>query len=80
MKRVLILSDTHCGSIFGLTPPDYHNHYNEIQKVGWDFYEETISNLGNIDLCIVNGDAVDGPGKKDTRQHITTDMRNFMDH
>lgn len=75
MKRVLILSDTHCGSTFGLTPPDYWNVFREIQETGWNFYEKTINSLGNIDLCIVNGDAVDGPGKKDTRQHIHTDMK-----
>lgn len=74
-KRVLILSDLHCGNIFGLTPPEYQNHFREIQQIGWKFYTDNIKKLGKIDLCILNGDLLDGPGKKDTRQHITTDMR-----
>lgn len=78
-KRVLILSDLHCGNIFGLTYPDYFNHFREIQQVGWKFYTENIKKLGKIDLCLVNGDILDGPGKKDTRQHITTDMKEQVD-
>jgi hypothetical protein len=78
-KRVLVLSDLHCGNMFGLTPPKYHNHHKEIQQVGWKFYTENIKKLGKIDLCIINGDAIDGPGKKDSRQHITTDMRDQVD-
>lgn len=73
-KKVLVLSDLHCGHMLGLTPPDYHNHFREIQKVGWDFFTKSIKSIGNIDLCIVNGDAVDGPGHKGSTQHITTDM------
>ena len=72
-KRVLILSDLHCGHNLGLTPPSWWNHFKEIQEAGWNFYTENLAEIGPVDLCIVNGDAVDGPGRKDSLQHCTTD-------
>jgi hypothetical protein len=78
-KRVLVLSDLHCGNIFGLTHPNYFNSFREIQQIGWDFFQKSVKSLGEIDLLILNGDLVDGPGKKDTRQHITTDMKEQVD-
>lgn len=73
-KRVLILSDLHCGHNLGLTHPDYFNHFKEIQQVGWDFYSKNIKKLGKIDLCIVNGDAIEGRGAKESMQHNTTNI------
>ena len=46
-KRVLVLSDLHCGHMLGLTPPDYQNHFREIQEVGWNFYSSEIKELGS---------------------------------
>lgn len=74
-KRVLVLSDLHCGHNLGLTHPDYFNHFKEIQQVGWDFYSKNIKKLGKIDLLICNGDMTEGPGRKGTREHITSDMK-----
>jgi len=73
-KRVLVLSDLHCGCLKGLTPPDYWNSHREAQKILWDFYAKTIKSLGKIDLCLCNGDLVQGPSKKNPRQNLTTDM------
>lgn len=78
-KRVLVLSDMHCGHNLGLTHPDYFNHMKDVQKVGWDFFTKNIKKLGKIDLCIVNGDACEGPGKKDNLQHNTTDVSEQQD-
>lgn len=76
MKRVLVISDTHCGHNLGLTHPKYYNEFREIQEVGWKNFTNEIRQLGKIDLTIINGDAVDGPGvKNDNRQHITTDLK-----
>lgn len=63
----------HCGHLLGLTHPDYFNHFREIQQAGWNFFVKNIKAIGHIDLCILNGDIVDGEGKKDSRQHLTTD-------
>ena len=73
-KRVLILSDLHCGHQLGLTPPKYQNHFREIQNIGWNFYAENVNKLGPVDLCILGGDLVDGPARKGSTQHIATDM------
>lgn len=78
-KRVLVLSDMHCGSIVGLTHPDYFNYHKNIQKVLWDFYINSIKKIGPVDLMISLGDLIDGPGKKGSRQHITTDLEEQTD-
>jgi Icc-related predicted phosphoesterase len=75
LKRVLVLSDFHCGSIVGLTPPKYFNCHSDIQKILWDFYIEKLKIIGPVDLCVLVGDLVDGRGKKGTRQHLTTDLK-----
>lgn len=73
-KKVLVLSDLHCGNILGLTPPSYYNEFSGIQEIGWKFFVDGMKKLGKVDLCVVNGDAVDGPGKKDSLCHITTNV------
>lgn len=68
-KRVLVLSDLHCGHKFGLTPPDwfvpgtgpdYMSYQRAAQQETWDFYTETLRSVGDVDILIVVGDAVDG--------------------
>ena len=74
-KRLVVISDLHCGANTGLTPPDWqyryikndrtkHNKYATLQKQCWDFYEDTIQRLKPIDILIVNGDCIDGRGEK----------------
>ena len=73
-KRVLIISDPHCGHELGLTPPSRQSPaFKEAQSAGWNFFTDTISKLGQIDLCICNGDLVDGPGVFGSREQITAD-------
>lgn len=73
-KKVLILSDLHCGNMLGLTPPQYYNEFREVQETGWKFFTEEMKKLGPVDLLLLNGDLVDGPGKKDSLCHITTNV------
>lgn len=76
VKKVLILSDTHCGHGLGLTPPKYQSgFFEEIQNIGWSWFLSKIKKLGIIDILILNGDIIDGPGHKGNRQHITTDIK-----
>ena len=59
MKRVLLTGDWHCGSVFGLTPPEWEvRGYETLQKALWKFWEEVTRE--EYDLAIVNGDLVDG--------------------
>lgn len=74
MKRVVIISDLHCGHRAGLTPPTWQYdinsenkervHYARIQSGIWDWLVEEIKSIGKIDVLICNGDAIDGKGEK----------------
>lgn len=81
MKTALIIGDLHCGSMVGLTHPtwmiskDRNKEMYQIQKELWDEYIEAIDYFGNVDVLVVNGDAIDGKGiKAGGTEQITTDM------
>ena len=67
-KRVVVISDLHCGHIVGLTPPGWDNdrpkaHLKKsylMRRAIWDFYKQTIKELQPIDILLVNGDCIDG--------------------
>jgi len=73
-KRVVVISDLHCGHRAGLTPTDWQysidseneerKHYAQMQRILWNWYKEKIDSLGKIDVLIVNGDAIDGKGNR----------------
>jgi len=62
MKRVLVISDLHCGSDIGLTHPDWQT--SAIQVELWDAFMEMVVPLQPIDILIVNGDMIDGKASK----------------
>ena len=67
-RTILILSDLHCGSDGGLTPPAWQREGNnpdayQVQKITWKWFSEAMKNLPDIDACVVNGDAIDGASK-----------------
>ena len=74
MKRVVIISDEHCGARTGLTPPGWqyqdsssdpeYKKFAKIQSEMWTWYAGKIAELQPIDLLIVNGDNIDGKGEK----------------
>jgi hypothetical protein len=72
MKRVVVVSDFHCGHIVGLTPPGWDNDRPrpqlkksyKMRRAIWDFYTQTLKELQPIDILIVNGDCIDGRGEK----------------
>jgi len=71
-KKILVLSDTHCGHQVGLTPPAWNPRYDDAFHNALSDYRDTLygwfktesSKFGKVDLCVLNGDAVEGPGKK----------------
>jgi hypothetical protein len=82
MKRLVIISDTHCGHRFGLTPSDWQTNdkdgflgkASKFQKELWKWYEKEIASCKLIDLIVVNGDLIDGKGSKSGgTELITTD-------
>ena len=74
MRRIVIISDMHCGSRAGLTPPDWMypehcaDHERETfarnQRLTWAWFSRTIDRLRPIDYLFVNGDAIDGKGDR----------------
>lgn len=74
MKRIVIISDLHCGHRVGLTPPVWQYQLNpdnerwdkfaHIQRELWDFYAGKMAELQPIDVLVVNGDAIDGKGSR----------------
>ena len=83
-KRMVVMSDLHCAHQLGLTPPSwqYDKDNKELESVSkrqreaWDWYVNTINLIGeDIDILVVNGDCIDGPGKRNGGvELITTDM------
>jgi len=78
MKRILVISDLHCGSLVGLTPPSDQSSkdtkWGKTQRTCWDFYKKQVNLFKPYDVVIVNGDAVHGDAKKDGgTMLITTD-------
>ncbi len=62
MKRVVVISDLHCGSDVGLTHPNWQQ--TGLQEELWDVYAAMIDELRPIDVLIVNGDMIDGKAYK----------------
>ena len=73
MKRVVVISDLHCGHRVGLTPPNWQTRQTDAdgyrkwgaQQAGiWNWYKNEIEALKPIHLLVVNGDLIDGQGKR----------------
>jgi hypothetical protein len=62
MKRVVVISDLHCGSDVGLTHPMWQG--TPLQKELWDAFAEMIKAVQPIDILIVNGDMIDGKASR----------------
>lgn len=62
MKTIVFVSDTHCGSTYGITPPGEFkaSHNREIQEEGWKEYVRLTQQWASPDILICNGDAIEG--------------------
>lgn len=61
-KRVVIISDLHCGNLGGLTPPG--SQINQLQIDLYNWYVKKVKEVGRIDLLIGNGDMIEGPSER----------------
>jgi hypothetical protein len=67
-KRLVVISDLHCGHIVGLTPPQWDTdrpkpHLKKsyaMRRIIWDAYSTWVKELRPIDILLVNGDCIDG--------------------
>ena len=83
-KRLLVVSDPHCGHIVGLTPPQWQikkerakegNIPGDIFKIQnrlWRDYRDAIDRLRPIHFCVCNGDAIDGKGNRSGGTELLT--------
>lgn len=73
-QKILGMADLHCGHLTGLTPPEHmSDDTRATQEPLWKWYVDTLAKIGPVDALVVNGDMVDGEGKKETLGHLTTD-------
>jgi hypothetical protein len=88
MKNILVISDLHCGHKAGLTPPGFlpteglplDKVFISAAKEYWNFFESGIRTSGPFDIVIVNGDLIDGKGRKSGGTELwTTDMEGQCD-
>jgi hypothetical protein len=71
-KKLLALGDLHTGSWCGLTPPHHDSkgaskasiQRYEFRRELWDWYKKTLDLVGKVDACLVNGDLIDGGGRR----------------
>jgi len=73
MRRVLVISDLHCGHAVGLTPPEWQtdSRFAEMQDIYWSFYRDEIKKLGKIDTVLALGDCLDGAGDRSGSSELT---------
>lgn len=78
MKKLLILSDLHCGSELGLTPPSFfasaRTKLGKAHREMWAFFRDQVRASGPHDIIVVNGDLIDGDGHfSGGTEELTTD-------
>lgn len=88
-KRVVVISDLHCGHQFGLTPPSWHDTPDstaspariklaDFRKRTFSLYYSWIKSLQPIDILLVNADCIDGRGEKSGQTELITSDRDYQ--
>lgn len=87
MKNILLLSDLHVGSLWGLWPPDFETddprsdtnklifRQNQTQKKLWAHWKEMINVLNwdkPVECIIFNGDLIDGQQRRNIGRETVT--------
>lgn len=79
-KRILVMSDTHCGHVVGLTPPEYQlkdgNKFSNIQQEMWNWFITEIEKYKPFNVLVYNGDAIDGKGERSGGTELIRPDRN----
>jgi len=78
-KRVVCISDLHCGHLVGITPPGWGDLQKEkmgrIRRECWIAYRRIVKSLLPIDVLIVNGDMIEGKGERSSGTELITSDR-----
>ena len=83
---VLLMGDMHTGSMCGLTPDGWlvgqkrDRFFSKLQEEMWSDYLEILEGFGEVDYVVVNGDVIDGNGKRSGgTELITTNLFEQVD-
>lgn len=72
--NIAVIGDTHTGSVAGLIGPSYWAEQVKIQQsLFWGWYVNALKDYGPWDMVIGLGDAVDGPGRKESISTLISD-------
>lgn len=75
MFTAIIESDIHTGNVYGLANPAcVRDEYKEVARLLFDWRIQKIGEIGRVDVYINLGEVTDGPGRKSSIEHYTTDM------
>jgi hypothetical protein len=86
-KRIIVISDLHCGHVAGLTPPEYqyqevedsstkHNKWAKLQREMWLNYCNIIEEYKPFDIGFDVGDLIEGKGIKSGGTELISSDRN----
>lgn len=90
-KRIIVISDPHCGHVAGLTPPDWQiaetknshtkrNKWARLQRELWEQYKLLLHKWGPFDRGFSLGDMIDGKGlRSGSTELITADREEQCD-
>ena len=82
-KKVVIISDLHAGHRVGIAPPSWKgsgDKFEATRKESYKRYTKMIDKQKPIYILIVNGDSIDGKGKRSEGvELITSDMLQQVD-
>ena len=83
-KKLIVVSDLHCGHSAGLTPPKFQcpekTRRGRLQREMWSKFVKATKKYGPFDAVICNGDAIDGKGTRSGgTELITTDRGEQVD-
>jgi hypothetical protein len=77
MKKLLVVSDLHCGHTVGLSPPCRHT--NTKRRHLWNLYVDILNEIGDIDILVCNGDAIEGKGERAGGSEVEEDMNDQVE-
>lgn len=80
MKRVVIVSDFHCGSTYGITPPSEFkaSHHRKLHEETWKEYMRIVRQWHQPDILIINGDAIEGNQSRQGGAELLTPDRSVQ--
>ena len=79
MKRILAISDPHCGHKYGLTPPQWQRRCGKAAKfasVMWGEFVARLRRCGPYDRVMLAGDLIEGQAPKSGGTELITSDRN----